>query len=300
MALSLLEASKSYSGDPLRQGIIEHTTSSSLLLQELPFESINGTAISYVREETLPTTSFRGVNETWTDNEGNLVNEKEALKICGGTLSVDKFIVDTMGPGQRAIREALKAKALGLNFVKTVIKGSEVTDKNEFDGLQVRLGTGSQTVDNGTGALSLLKLDQLLDTVDSPTHLLMNKTMRRRLTAAARNTSVGGDVNFTVDSFGERVTTFNGIPIVEIDKDGAGSQILPFTESSSTTSIYAINASEGQFNGIQFSDPVVQDLGLNDDGTKYKTIMEWYASIVLYNDEAAARLYGITDAAVVD
>ena len=77
--------------------------------------------------------------------------------------------------------EAGKAKALGLNFVKTVIKGSEVSDKNEFDGLQTRLGTGSQTIDNGTSALSLLKLDQLLDEVDSPTHLLMNKTMRRAI-----------------------------------------------------------------------------------------------------------------------
>lgn len=300
MALSLLEASKTYTGDPHRQGIIETLTESSLLLQELPFETIDGTAIAYTQEETKPSTAFRGVNEDWTDDEGTLADKKEALKICGGTMSVDKFIVSqAQGATARAAREMLKAKALGLNFVKAVIKGDETSNKNEFDGLQVRLGTGSQTIDNGTGALSLLNLDKLIGKCKGTTHLLMNLTMIQRLSQAARNSDVGGAVQYTTDSFGKRVTSFNGVPIVEIDVDGAGNEILGFSEASSTTSIYAINATLGMFNGIQGGDPEVLDLGLNDAGTKYRSIMEWYASIVMYSKQSGSRLYGITDAAVV-
>ena len=56
-------------------------------------------------------------------------------------------------------------------------------------GLLILAGTMSlnQLVENHAttgGALSIANLDALLDAVDNPTHLVMNKTMARRLNAA--------------------------------------------------------------------------------------------------------------------
>ena len=38
---------------------------------------------------------------------------------------------------------------------------------------------------------SIVKLDEAIDAVESPTHLIMTKAMRRIITAAARTSTVG-------------------------------------------------------------------------------------------------------------
>ena len=59
MALTLIEAAKR-TDDLVRQAIIELYASSSEVLRVLPFEDIQGNALRYNREETLPGIGFRG------------------------------------------------------------------------------------------------------------------------------------------------------------------------------------------------------------------------------------------------
>lgn len=306
MALTLVEAAKRYT-NPVQAAIVELYAQNSDVLLTLPFNTIQGNAYSYNREETLPGIGFRGVNESWTESTGVLNPLVEPLVIAGGELDVDKFIIATQGEDQRAVQEAMKVKALAHRITETFIKGDNATEPREFDGLQQRL-TGSQKIAAGSTAngtpLSLGKLDEAIDAVDSPTHLIMNKAMRRRLSAAARSTSVGGYITYELDAFGRRVTMYNDLPILIADQDETGTDILPFSEAATSgtataTSIYVVSFTEGMMGGIQNSEPMVDDLGVLESKPVYRTRIEWYMGIVMFHAKAAARLWSISDAAVV-
>jgi hypothetical protein len=308
-ALTLVEAAKLETGDVVRQAIIELYAGSSDILMNLPFDTIPGNAMKYNRESSLPGVGFRGVNEAYTPSTGVLNPLTEALVIAGGDLDVDKFIVDTMGMAQRSTHEAMKIRALSLAWTKKFIKGDTASDPREFDGLQVRI-TGDQKIPAGTtdggDALSLAILDQAIDQTLNPTHLLMSKAMRRRLTAAARTTTVGGYVTYEKDAFGRTVTMYNDLPIMTVDLDNAGAAILGFTEVSNNvgvtatgTSIYVLSMGDGAISGLQNGGVDVRDMGELQTAPVYRTRVEWYNGFAIYNGRAATRIWSIKDAAIV-
>lgn len=306
MALTLVEAAKLYAGDPLRSAVIEMYARNSDILRTLPFENISGNAMRYNREQTLPGVGFRGVNEAYTESTGVLNPITEPLVIAGGDLDVDKFILDTMGQSQRSTHEQMKVKALALKWTKTFVKGDQASEPREFDGLQVRC-TGNQLIDNGSGsggtALALTNLDKLIDAVEDPQYLIMNKTMRRRLSQAARNYTIGGFITYELDAFGRQVTRYNDIPILIADEDNEGSQILGFTEAAYTggataTSIYCVSFGDGKLTGIQNGTMDVRDLGELQTKPCVRTRVEWYNGIAVFHGKSAARLRYIADAAV--
>jgi hypothetical protein len=306
MGLTLLEAAKLNPGDVIKNSIIELYAGSSDILMNLPFESINGNAMKYNREGALPGVGFRGVNEAYTASTGVLNPLIEALVIAGGDLDVDKFIIDTMGGNQRAVHEAMKVRALSLAWTAKFIKGDNQSDPREFDGLQTRI-TGSQKVvagatANGT-ALSLAKLDEAIDQTLNPTHLIMNKGMRRRLTTAARNYQVGGFITYQKDAFGRQVTMYNDLPILIVDLDNVGTSIITNTEACSSgtatgTSIYVVSMGDGMLSGLQNGGIGVRDLGELQTSPLLRTRVEWYSGVAIFNGRAATRLWSIADAAV--
>jgi len=307
MALTLVEAAKLYAGDPLRSAVIEIYARNSDVLRTLPFDNIEGSAMRYNREQTLPGIAFRGVNEAYTESTGILNPVTEPLVIAGGDLDVDKFITDTMGSSQRSTHEAMKIKALALNWTKTFIKGNQGTEPREFDGLQARC-IGASMLDAGStaggAALSLAKLDELIDMVDDPMYLIMNKAMRRRLSQAARLYTVGGYITYELDAFGRSVTKYNDIPILIADLDNTGTAILGFTEAAASggataTSIYCVSFGDGKLTGIQKGPMDVRDLGELQTKPCFRTRVEWYNGIAVYHGRAAARLRYIGDLAVV-
>ena len=279
----------------------------SELLTALPFQTIAGNALKYNREETLPGIAFRGYNESYTESTGVVNPITETLHILGGDLDVDRQLVKSMGEGVRASHVKMKVKALTSAWTEKFIKGDNAGDAREFDGLQNRL-TGSQVISAGTtsggAALSLAKLDEAIDAVDSPTHILMNRTMKRRLSAAARLYTVGGFINYELGAFGRRVMTYNDLPIVTIDQDNEGNEILGFTEAASSgnataTSIYVCSFGDGNLVGIQNDTPEAYDLGEIDSAPVYRTRVEWASGIALFGAKAAARLKFIGDLAIV-
>jgi len=309
MALSLIESAKLALGrdETLKATVMELYAKSSDLMQYLPFESISGNSMNFNREQTLPAAGFRALNEAYSEGAGTVDRITESLAIAGGDLDVDVFLIKTGNAGQRGTQEAMKIKALSLAMTKTIVKGDVETTPKEFDGLQARL-TGNQLIVGGTtaggDALSLGKLDELIDAVDEPTHLLMNKTMRRRLSAAARLATVGGYITYELDAFGRRVTRYNDLPILVVDKDNEYNDVMPFTEASSdgatvvSTSIYCLSFAENGVVGLQNGDMDVRDMGEIDDKPVFRTRIEWYISLAILRARAAARLYGITNAAV--
>lgn len=306
MALTLLEAAKLEPAKVIRNSIIEMYTGSSGILEALPFESISGNALSYNREGNLPGVGFRGVNEGYTASTGILNPLTESLVIAGGDLDVDKFIIDTHGAGVRATHEAMKVRALSLAWTAKFFNGDTASDPREFDGLKVRI-TGSQKIAagataNGT-ALSLAKLDEAIDQTLNPTHLIMNKGMARRFATAARSSSIGGTIQFDLGEMGKRPMMYNGIPIITVDLDNAGSAIIGNAEACTSgtatgTSIYVVSFGDGMFTGIQNGGLSVRDLGELQTAPVFRTRVEWYCGIAIYNGRAATRLWSIADAAI--
>lgn len=305
-AMTLVEAAKLESGNMFKQGIIELYAGSSSILTSMPFMNIQGNAITYNREGSLPGIGFRGVNETYTPSNGVINPLTESLTIAGGEIDVDRFMVRTMGPSIRSTHEAMKIRALGLAWTRKFIKGSSASDPREFDGLQTRV-TGNQLIAagstaNGT-ALSLAKLDEAIDQTLNPTALIMNKAMRRRLTAAARNTSVGGFVTYTTDVFGRQIAMYNDLPILEVDLDNEQNAILGFNEAATSgtataTSIYIVSMGEDSLVGLQNGGIDAQDLGELQSAPLYRTRIEWYSGLAVFNGRAVTRLWSIADAAV--
>ena len=305
-ALTLVEAAKLETGDVIRQAVIELYAGSSDILMTLPFNDIAGNAMKYNREDTLPGVGFRGVNEAYTPSTGVLNPLTEALVIAGGELDVDKFIVTTMGPNQRAVQEGMKVRSLALAWTKKFIKGDTASDPREFDGLQTRI-VGNQKIAagataNGT-ALSLAILDQAIDQTLNPTHLIMSKAMRRRLTTAARTTTVGGFITYTKDAFGRQLTMYNDLPILIVDLDNANTAILGFNEAATSgtatgTSIYVVSFGDGMLTGLQNGGVDVRDLGELQSAPVYRTRVEWYNGFGIFHGRAATRIWSIADAAV--
>ncbi len=305
-ALTLLEAAKLNPGEVLRNTVVDLYAGSSGIIENLPMIDINGNAYRHNRVAALPGVGFRGVNEAWTANYGILNPITDNLVIAGGDLDVDKFIVDTQGMMQRAIQEKMKIEALSLMWTKKFIKGDNQNDPREFDGLQVRI-TGNQKIAAGVTAngtpLSLAKLDEAIDQTLNPTHLIMNKAMARRLTTAARNYQVGGFITYDLDAFGRRLMQYNGLPIITIDLDEAQSAILGFNEAATSgtataTSIYVVSMDPAGVAGLQNGRLSVRDLGELQTQPVYRTRVEWYVGMGIFNGRAATRLWSIADAAV--
>lgn len=307
MGMTLLEAAKTPGSDAYRSAIIELYAGSSGVLSALPFETIAGNALKYNREQSLGGIGFRGVNESYTPSVGVLNPLTESLVIAGGELDVDKFIVNTGASNLRSTYEAMKVRALSLAWTKKFIKGDSTSDPREFDGLQLR-ATGNQVISAGStaggAALSLAKLDEAIDQTVNPTHLIMSKAMARKFSAAARATSVSGNVAFTTNSLGQRVTLYNDLPILPVDLDEAGTAILGFTEAAASggataTSIYIVSFGADSLTGIQSGAIEVTDLGELQASPIYRTRVEWYCGIAAFNGRSMTRLKYIGDLAIV-
>lgn len=299
MALTLLEAAKLNSGDIYKAGVISKFAETSEILRVLSFMGIRGNSLKYNIEETLPGIGFRGVNGSYTESTGIINPKTESLSIAGGDMDVDKFILDTMGNDQRTIQEGMKIKALSLAWTKTFIKGDSESNTTEFDGLQKRLSGDAVISNHSTGAgLSLAKLDEAIDAVDGANAILMSKSMRRKLTVAARNSSVAGNIGYTIDEFGRQVTTYNDLPILIVDKDNENNDILGFTEAGSTTSIYVVAFGDGMVQGIENGGMSVRDLGELETKPALRTRIEWFSGFGVFAPRSAARIKNITDVAV--
>ena len=307
MAMTLLEAAKIA---PSMQTaiIIEEYSANSDILRTIPFENVNGTGLHYNREDKLPGVGFRGINEGYTESVGVLNPQSEALKIFGGDLDVDRAIIDMQGMQVRTVHEMAKVKALALSWTRSFIKGDSRVDTRSFDGLQVRL-TGTQLISNNDagGPLSLENLDHLIDQVDEPTHLIMGKSMRRKLNQAIRNRNISGEIEFTTDQFGNRVMMYNGLPILIADYDNNGDIIMDFTEmspdgtSNVCQSIYCVAFRDRMLGGIQGAvdghfGVSSRDLGELETKPTFRTRVDWYTAIAVWHGRAAARLHGITNA----
>lgn len=305
IAADTLAQAANASTNMLQRGVIQTFIDESPVLDRLPFMTVEGNAYQYTKESSLPGIAFRAVNAGYTESTGAVVPSTVALKIFGGDADVDRFIARTLGNlnDQRALQTRLKAKAAAIFFTQNFFAGSTAVAPEQFDGLQVSL-TGNQLVWAGTngGALTLDMLDDLLSRVTGGADAVyMNDWLIRKVNALVRAT--GGTVAEPRESYGKMVYQYAGIPLIDpgLATDGT-TRILPFTETRGTAvgtvaSIYAVKFGEQEFvSGITNGGIDVYDLGELETKPAFRTRIEAYMAIGIFNGKAAARLGGVLQA----
>jgi hypothetical protein len=147
--------------------------------------------------------------------------------------------------------------------------------------------------------------------VDNPTHLIMNKPMRRRLNDASRSTSVSGFMSRMDGEFGRKVDMYQDLPILIAWQDNADAEILPFSEASvdgtstDNCSIYCVSFRDGMIDGLDFRNCEgghgisVRDLGELESKPVMRTRIDWHTSIATQHGRCGARLRGIKNQAVI-
>lgn len=318
MAITTLEAANiaANNGEFKKAGILMTFAEQSMLLGAMPFVDIAGNSYKWTRESAVGGAASRAVNGSYTESAGATEEIFEALKIYGGDLDVDNFLIKTGGPEVRTRHEMLKIKGIAQKIGYDMVKGTIVTiggvtgDPTGLDGLQVRYGgglgtatvstagvNGAQLFNNSNAALSMARLDSAIMAVDRPTHLLMAKKMAININTFLRGSA---SIQQTKDEFGRIVQTYNGLPILWADING-DQAALGFNENNNTTtSVYVLNLSEDGLHGIQTPGGIdVRDLAEQNSKAAFRTRAEWYIGLVDEHPRCVSRVYNITDATAV-
>jgi hypothetical protein len=306
MGLTLIEAAKSEM-DPQRNAVISELAMGEFLGM-IPFRDIDNAGLFYEQEGDLPMVGFRGINEAATASYGVLNPQSEALKIMSSDIDIDVATLDWHGDGRRAEQIQMKVKSMRKTVEDLIFNGDQDVNPRQFDGLKKRIVIGSsQAISQGTAACSLGKVDEMIDAVDADAPdkiLVMSRAMKRKFTKASRTSTLSGILVPEQDRFGRKAMFYQDIPIVTVDVNAANQPILPFTEASSTTSIYCISFGDTLSTALQGRcrgeyGVSIRQLGEVDDAPVDRTRIEWYVGMAILNGRSVARLHGITDVDIV-
>lgn len=270
MAVTLVEAKKNVQDD-LQIGIIDEFRKSNFLWDTLTFDDVvsptgGGATLTYAytRLLTQPTASFREINHEYTPQEVTRQKFTADLAVFGGAFEIDRIIANMGGiVDEVQLQLQQKIKAASALFNETVINGDSALGTHAFDGLEKAL-KGSSTEINATGqaidlstsdkvtenAVKFLdQLDEFLSALDGrPGALMGNSKLINKIKAVARRTSM---YTQTDDTFGRQVSTYDGIPLIDLgEKAGSNEDVVPTKAGDGTTSLYAVRFGLDGFHAV--------------------------------------------------
>lgn len=309
MAVTLAQA-KLNTQDALQLGVIDEFRKSSFLLDNLTFDNVvsptgGGTTLTYgyTRLVTQPTAQFRSVNEEYKPQEVTKKRYTVDLKVFGGSFEVDRIIANMGGiVNEVTLQLQQKIKAASALFADTVINGDSASDAKAFDGLNVAL-TGSDTEFNASGPVIdlstaasiktnadefLLAFHKALGQLDgNPSAIMGNSDMIAVLQFLAKYT---GHYNTKQDEWGNYVSTYNGIPLVDLGAKSGSNDPVVANDPSNGTSLYFARFGLDGFHAISPSGQLPVNTWLPDfktSGAVKKGEVEMVAAVALKATKAA-------------
>lgn len=320
--VTLTESAK-LAQDQLVQGLIEGIVKVNQMFEALPFDSIEGNALAYNRENTLGPVATVGIGDddgtigsdaTSGDNQAERQAAKDPatftrvtsnLTTIMGDAEVNGLIQVTRsgdGNDQTVTQIASKAKSAGRKYQNLLINGD--SSDYSFPGL-LTLCSASQEVDTGVNGsqLTFEILDEMMDLVVDKDGAVDWITMHARTRRSYRKLlrSLGGATIGDVVELpsGAEVDAYNGIPMFRNDyipvnqtKGGssATSTIMAgtFDDGSRAHGIAGLTASE--MAGIQ-----VVDVGESETKDEHIWRVKWYVGLALFSEKGLACATGITD-----
>lgn len=306
MASVTLAESAKLDQNELVAGLIENVITVNRFYEMLPFEGIEGNALSYNRENALGDTMVLGVDGTVTAKAAaTFTNVTASLTTIIGDAEVNGLIAATRnssGNNQTAIQIASKAKSAGRRYQDMLVNGTGASD--QFTGL-LTLCDASQKVATGAngGALSFAFLDELIDLVvdkdGNVDYLMLNARPARSYSALLRG--VGGASISEVIALpsGATVPAYRGIPMfrndyIPIDQvKGSGSAqttILAGTLDDGSRSHGIAGLTAALQAGL-----VVEDVGIAELKDNHIWRVKWYSGLALFSLKGLAVAEGITN-----
>lgn len=313
---SLSEAQKLVQDKLLIAGCIEEIIEEGQLLPKLPLFAIDSKSIIYHRENTLPSAKFYGIGEQipWTADVTYSVPVELSLKRIARQDVLDNFLMKNYRNPNDYRTQVLSELRKGCmrTIEDKLIYGDATADVKEFDGLS-RLAVAEMRA-SLAGALSLAQLRLFIDKVrPKPDFILMPFELQRRMDAAMWEAGISANAIIRVAAdargLGERVTYFEGIPILPSDYlvaeaiDGR----TKWVSGTKYYSIYLVRLGQIQAGGVCLA------IGGDTGGPDFFHIVELdeledfdaggirlvaYAALALGSTKALAQIYAITDASV--
>jgi len=304
--------------DDVTAGIFDNIITASELAPFLQFKSFSGNSLVYNRESTLGAAATHQVGDIWSDTEPTYTQKTASLTTVGIQHPLDRFAMQTVDnvQSQEAVLLSKMSKSIARKLEDLLLNGNSGAVSTEPEGLTSLLisdsrllmmddGSTPSTIAGDETELTIDRLDAMIDMIElgKPDFLMMNKTMRRKITSLARATGSGVILN-SADMFGHQYTLYNGIPIVINDYISNSEQYENSAgwASSSATTIYALKTGEEKqgwtviHNGAVL-DPDIQRLGTKVDKNEDTYRMVVYLNAVLYSAKVCAGLAGIDSAA---
>lgn len=324
---SLTQFAKLENTDEVQRGIYETIITHDALMPLLQFVSFEGNAYAYNRELALPTAFVHAAGSTVSTTNPTFTRRTCALTTVMAQTELDLYIKETRGKAQdpEAVNMMLLAKALTREISRQVIQGDsgnsdgEGQQGEEFEGLTSLLVAESRWLgmDDLTASLSSAPgsaettltqdgLDTLIDNLDDartpPDALIMNTTMRRKISSLSRASGSGIQLD-SADMFGHQYTLYNGVPIVITNfvTDSEQYEASGTWPSSTATSIIAMHFGEGkQGHALIHNGPVLQPRVMElpvpkDEHSQYQR-MYVYTNALVYSPLHIVGLGGIDSA----
>lgn len=304
--------------DLVIEGVYDNILTTSELAPFLQFQSFSGNSYKYNRENALPTSTTYAVGSDWSDTEPTFTPVTASLKIVGVQSPLDRYVMQTRDniQSQEAVLFSRMAKSLGRKIEELVIKGEPTATSTEIQGLDnlVRGDTRMMAMDDGAvdgpgtneTELTLDRLDNMIDMIENglPDILLMNKTVRRKLTSLCRQSSASGIMLPSLDQFGRQVFRYNTVPIVISDYI-TNAEIYADSGSwtgSTATTVFALKMGEDKqgytiiHNGPVLN-PDIQNIGIKEKKNENLYRMVVYLEGICYSAKMYAALGGIDSTA---
>jgi hypothetical protein len=324
----------------LRLGIAKTIVKESPWLADMPFVEIGNNVSRYKMETQAARADTYEVGETWVEGAPQWEYRDAPLAILGGDADVDNFgeIAASPDKAMASVTE-LKSKSIAHWFDELGVLGRttavnkysaeknfkgllrllcecESSTATDLDGsLYSALGTGNndQVIQAASGASATLTLDMIDVLVDlvkpKPTHLIMNKQMRRKLANLARsaNWNVEHDKNqlgMPVTRYGEQIILADDFtPINFPDPSTLVSAPASYTPTTTvaagndTSPIFAVRFGEDGLVGIHAAGMIQTERFDKLETKDAKRIrIKFYAGMRLTNKLAAAGLFSATAA----
>lgn len=287
MAFSLAEFAK-LDKNEMRAGVIATLLRYSQIMDLIPWENSGSLKTEATRWNTLPTVGFRQINAVYTANEGTYDQIWESVYPFGGKISFDRIftLASNVLKDPVADQTEMKLKSLAMTWNYYFINGDHGSDPDGFEGLKKRIAampTRQTVYAAGSGAAALdptasaANARAFLDAWEKSVKycnggqcnaIFMNEEMYLGFTRVLRylNISGGGIMDVTQDNFGRQITTYKGIPFIDVGyKSDLTTEIITDTETagdsgSDATSVYfaSYDPVEGMC-GLQMKDMDILD-----------------------------------------
>jgi hypothetical protein len=327
-ALTLADYAK-MSNDPLVQAVSMSLIRAGNVMQDIPMQTKPTLKANGARYDgsSMPSVSWAPLNSEPTVTKATPSPYSEQVYIIRNAIDVDNLILLDQNQivDPRASQLNMWLESLTYDFNDKFINNNQLTgDNNCFVGIRERLdsastwGVRSENKINASATMTTSltaanannffeKLDQLLWSLGAPDGtgcvLYMNDTMYRRLHFAIRQMGTSGGFSTQTDQFDRRIDMYKGAIIRDIGKKSdQTTNIITSTEttagangSSTYTSIYGVRYGVDYLSGWQMRslDTSIRDLGLQDNGVIYRTVVDWAVGLYMAHTRSIARLYNI-------